>query len=99
MYRVEVEMSASQLEREARKMLKMAKDLRSKQPTVAIALAHGVKDRSYNTVRWGRVASYDGRVAVALEDGSVWSCVGHGPDGDAECIYRHGYVEFIKHDF
>lgn len=88
-------MSAVQLDTLAAKAKSLAADLRKSQPTYDLALAAGVRDNSYGTVRWGRVASYSGEAVVTLEDGSRWRCVGRRPKGDAETVERQGYIEFI----
>lgn len=91
-------MSAAALRDLAAEMVQRAKDLEAAQPTIALALAAGVRDASYGTVRWGTVADYRGEGVVTMADGRRWRCVGHGPTGSAEVISRRGYVEFIPLD-
>jgi len=88
-------MSATALRDLASALVLRAKEMEGAQPTVELALAAGVRDVSYGTVRWGRVADYRGEAIVTMADGRRWRCVGHGPAGSAEVISRHGYVEFI----
>lgn len=88
-------MSADQLERLAARATKMAGDLRAAEPTLDLALAAGVRDKSYSTVRYGRVASYAGEAEVTMADGRRFRAIGHGPRGDAETLDRGGYVEFV----
>ena len=64
-------------------------------PTALLAIAAGVEDDSYSTVRYGMVASYRGEAMVTLPNGSEWRCVGHGPQGNAETLARDGYIEMI----
>lgn len=91
-------LSASALRDLAAALTTRAKDLEAQQPTLALALAAGVRDNSYETHRWGRVADYSGEGIVTMADGRRWRCIGHGPTGNAELISRRGYVEFIPLD-
>jgi len=87
--------SAETLERIAREASALAADLRSKKPSYALAINAGVRDCSYNTVRWGRVSKYEGEAIIEMEDGSRWKAIGRGPTGNASWIDRDGYIEFI----
>jgi len=87
-------MSAQQLESLSKAASRLAKALRSAQPSPELALENGMEDHSYPTVRWGIVGSYFGKVKITMEDGREWLAIGHGPEGDAECIHRHGWIEF-----
>ena len=87
-------MSADALEKLARDASELATALRAAQPNYAVALANGIRDRSYSTVRWGRVADYSGEAIITMADGRRWRAVGHGPEGGAEMISRHGWIEF-----
>jgi len=91
-------MSADQLERLAQKATELAKDLRKKEPTYALAEAAGVKDTGYETVRFGWISSFSGEAEVTMADGSRWRCVGHRPKGSAEWVSRGGFIEFIPID-
>ena len=91
-------LSATALRDLASALVQRAKDLEAEQPSVALALAAGVRDVSYGTVRWGTVADYRGEGIVTMADGRRWRCVGHGPAGSAEVISRRGYIEFIPLD-
>lgn len=91
-------MSAAALRELAAALTIRAKDLEAQQPTITLALAAGVRDNSYETHRWGRVADYSGEGIVTMADGRRWRCIGHGPTGNAEFISRRGYVEFIPLD-
>ena len=88
-------MSADELEALAKKCVSLAKDLRKKEPTYALALAGGVYDISYQTVSNGSVDSYSGIAIITMSDGRKWRAVGRGPQGDAYTITRQGYIEFI----
>lgn len=88
-------MSADQLQAIAKKATELAADLKKKQPTYELAIAAGVRDKSYNTVRYGWISSYGGEAEVTMADGSRWRCVGHSPRGSAEWVSREGFIEFI----
>ena len=89
------QLSAVALRRLARKAAAIAADLEKSQPSERLALEAGVQDVSYDTVRYGRVLSYRGSAVVTMADGSRWQCIGHGPRGTSEIIYKEGYVEFV----
>ena len=59
------------------------------------ALANGVDDRSYSTVRYGHVSSYSGEAIVKDKDGKLYKAKGRGTTGTAEFLDREGYIEFI----
>ena len=61
-------------------------------PTLTECLEAGIRDRSYNTMRNGRVRSFSGQVEIN-KDGVIWVCVGHGPKGNAYVVTRQGYIE------
>ena len=88
-------LSANALDELAKKATSLARDLRSKQPSIDLALECGVRDRSYPTVANGWVRDYSGEATIVMEDGSVWRAVGHGPNGNAAIVTKHGWVEFI----
>ena len=88
-------LSAQHLERLSKRALQLARDLRKQEPSDALALANGVKDISYNTVRWGAVTSYTGQALVTMEDGTSWRCIGHRPKGSAEVVTRDGWIEKV----
>lgn len=73
---------------------KLAEDLGKREPSIALALANGVKDCSYPTVRHGYVRSFSGRAELTMDDGSKWLAIGHGPVGTPEDVFRDGYIEF-----
>lgn len=87
-------LSAEALEKIAKDAAELARELRGKEPTYALALAAGIEDTSYSTVRYGRVASYSGTATITMADGSKWSAVGHRPTGPADYVARQGYIEF-----
>jgi hypothetical protein len=87
--------SATELEEIAAHAARLAADLRREQPSDELALAHGVIDRSYSTVRCGTVTSYAGEAIVTLSNGSRWRCVGRGPRGGAEWVAKNGFIEKI----
>ena len=91
-------MSVEQLRALAKRANRLAEDLEASQPSIALALEHGVEDVSYNTVRWGMTASYRGEAIIEMSDGSTWRAVGRRPTGCAEWVDRRGFVEFFKLD-
>jgi len=93
-----MQMSPTTLRDLAAQFVARAKQLEAEQPTYALALAAGVRDCSYGTVRWGTVADYRGEGVVTMADGRRWRCVGHGPTGSAEIIRKHGFIEMIPLD-
>lgn len=88
-------LSAPQLEELSKIATERATDLRSKEPSYRLALSAGIKDRSYQTVRYGRVESYSGEAFIVLEDGSRWIAIGHGPTGGPDYVSKEGYIEFV----
>ena len=76
----------------------LAADLAKAEPSTALALEHGIVDKSYNTIREGRVSRYEGEAIITMEDGRRWKAIGHGPRGCAEYVSRHGFIEFIPLD-
>ena len=88
-------MSADALETLARRASALAEDMKAKQPSYALAIEAGVRDRSYNTVANGYVNSYSGEAIVRMDDGKRWRCVGHRPKGSAFCVTKRGFIEFI----
>ena len=88
-------MSPEALRSLANEAIRMAEALEAERPSVGLALAAGILDRSYSTVRWGTVASYSGEVEITMANGRRWKAIGHRPTGCAEWIDRQGYVEFI----
>lgn len=91
-------MSADSLERIAEKATELARQLRKEEPTYELALASGVRDKSYKTVRCGIVSSYSGEATIIMENGTLWIAKGHGPTGGPSWISRQGYIEFTKLD-
>lgn len=90
-----VNMSVVQLEQLAVKAKRLADDLRKDQPSYELAMEAGIRDESYQTVRFGTVAKYSGDVIVTMADGKTWRCVGRGPTGGADWISKQGYIEFF----
>lgn len=88
-------MSADALEALSRRAAALAADLRKEEPSYALALEAGVRDVGYDTVRHGWVPSFSGEAVVTMADGRRWRCVGHGPRGTAEAVYRNGYIEMV----
>ena len=89
------EMSADALDALAQRASTLATDLRTKQPTYELALANGVQDMSYRTVRFGRIASYWGTANITMDDGSRWVAIGHRPTGGPGWVSREGWIEFV----
>lgn len=54
-----------------------------------------ILDKSYNTVNYGRVASFSG-AELCRRDGKLILRRGYGPDGNALSITRKGYIEEVK---
>lgn len=90
--------SDAECEEVAKILLQRAKDLRAEAPSYELAIQAGVKDKSYSTVRYGRVASYAGTAVVKMANGDQWVCTGHGPTGDAATVSREGYISFRKQE-
>lgn len=88
--------SVPELRMLARKCERAATELESGQPSHEMALAKGIHDCGYNTVRYGWVSSFKGNVDLTMPDGSVWRAIGHGPTGTAEYVSRSGWIEFIR---
>ena len=91
-------MSATELRVLAKKAAELAEALAAERPRYALALANGVRDTSYNTVRWGRIPSFTGTAIIQMEDGRRWKAIGHEPTGTAEYVSRDGYIEFVPLD-
>ena len=89
-------LSSVELEKLAKKAAKLAADLRAEEPSYSLALEAGIEDRSYSTVRYGRISRYSGEAEITMDDGSRWKAIGHGPRGTAEFVSREGYIEFLK---
>lgn len=87
--------SAEELEALAAEASRLAADLRKAEPSLALALAAGVLDVSYDTVRWGRVRAYRGEAVVTMANGRRWRAVGRPQRGSPEVISRHGFVEWF----
>ena len=87
-------MSSEKLQAVAKAAEELAHDLKQRQPSYALALAAGVRDNGYITVRHGHVRAYSGQAEIVLADGSRWLAIGHGPTGDAHTVSRDGYIEF-----
>jgi hypothetical protein len=80
----------------AAKATALANDLRKEEPSYQLALAAGVEDRSYNTVRHGLVSCYTGEGFVRMDNGALWKCIGHGTKGRNGELHSEGYIEFFK---
>jgi len=59
------------------------------------ALGNGVKDKSYQTVRYGWVNSFEGEAIVTDEQGKQFKAIGHKVRGSAGDIYSYGSIEII----
>jgi hypothetical protein len=59
------------------------------------ALENGVVDKSYDTVRYGRVNSYQGEAIVTDANGKQYKAIGHKVRGSAGDIYSYGSIEII----
>ena len=73
-----------------------ADDLSKEIPSYELALAAGIEDRSYQSVRNGWIPSYGGQAEVTLANGKKFRCVGHrNHGGDAYTAHPNGFIEFI----
>ena len=86
-------LSSAELFRLAGKIERLAKQIKSDQPTIEMALSAGIVDRSYDTVRNGWVRSYDGEAVIETEN-AKWHCKGTQPRGNASSIWQQGDIEF-----
>lgn len=57
-----------------------------------------VADKSYPTVRWGWIPSYDGSELVKNTTGKWVLRIGYGPEGTAEWVSRRGYIQEVLED-
>lgn len=89
-------LSSQQLFKLSKEATELAKALQAEEPSYKLALAAGISDDSYNTQRCGWVPSYSGKATITMENGDVWLAIGHKQQGNASCIFRDGYIEFIK---
>lgn len=62
-----------------------------------LALQAGIEYQCSNTVRWGLVRDYSGETEIEVH-GRKYRAIGHPAKGNAECIYRDGWIEFISLD-
>lgn len=89
-------MSVEQLRALAKLATRTAEDLAKDLPTYELALAAGIRDKSYQAVRDGWIPSYSGEVEVTLASGKKFRCVGHrNHGGDAYTAYPNGFIEFL----
>jgi len=88
-------MSAAALEDLGRRAYALAADLRNAEPSIELALANGVLDKGYDTVRHGWIPSYSGEAIIVMEDGRKWKAIGHRPKGSPDWVDRVGWIEFI----
>lgn len=88
-------LSAQELTRLAVLATERASDLKAAQPSVALALAAGVRDNGYRTVRYGWITSYTGEAEITMENGDRWLAVGHEPSGNAHWVTSEGWIEFF----
>jgi hypothetical protein len=79
----------------AKQANELASMLKQVEPSYELALLNGVKDTSYNTVRFGLVDSFSGEATVTMDNGNVFKCIGHGTQGGPGYISKQGYIEFI----
>lgn len=89
-------LSSNKLKELSKEAAKLAEDLEKEEPSYALAIAHGIQDRSYDTTANGWVPDYEGEAIIKMDNGTVWKAIGHGPQGDAWSIFADGYIEFIK---
>ena len=85
--------TALQLKDDVKYLLKLIADLERIQPSPALALANGVKQKIYRFPLDGDLVSYSGKALVIMDDGSNWLCIGKGiriKDGRPE----KGYIKF-----
>lgn len=88
-------LSAQDLTRLATMATELAVDLKAAQPTIALALAAGVRDCGYNTQSNGYIPMYRGQGEIKMADGSRWLAIGHDPEGNASWVSKDGWVEFV----
>jgi hypothetical protein len=74
--------------------LRLAEDLEKIEPSYTLAVAAGVRNKSYDTVCFGRIASFEGEAILTMADGRKWRCVGYGPVGGCDWIRSHGGITF-----
>lgn len=91
-------MSADALDELSKQAAALAADLRGVQPSYDLALANGVRDCGYDTVRYGWVPSFSGEAEIVMADGRRWRAIGHRPRGSAEHVARNGWIEFVPCD-
>ncbi len=65
-------------------------------PTLEVALAHGLEDTSYSTVRYGWVTRYEGNKTFSLPNGSIWRATGKSTRGTAEILYSEGGYKITR---
>jgi hypothetical protein len=82
------------------------------EPTVELALALGVRDRSYQSTNDGRVTRYVSlaqlgqrgqggarpAATVTMADGGRWECWCVPPQGNAYTCTAHGRIEWVRVD-
>ena len=73
---------------------KLAADLEKIEPTYELAMAAGIEDCGYDTVRHGWVSKYRGEAIVTMADGRKWKAVGYGPTGGPDWIGKQGGITF-----
>lgn len=88
-------MSVQSLRQLAAKANQIAADLQKIEPSYAMALQAGIKDKGYSTVANGYVSDYSGEAIITMANGSRWKAIGRGPQGNAYTISRDGFIEFI----
>ena len=89
--------SSKELEALAKLATALANALKQEQPSYALAIAAGIRDKSYDTVANGSIGSYSGEALVTMENGKIWKCIGHSSSGNAYYA-SNGYIEFIPID-
>jgi hypothetical protein len=89
--------SSKELEALAKLAAALATALKTEQPSYSLAIAAGIKDKSYDTASNGSIGSYSGEAIITMENGKTWKCVGHSSSGNAYYA-NNGYIEFIPID-
>lgn len=89
-------LSTTELDALADRCTARAKALRADAPGYALALQAGVRDKSYSTVRHGRVDDYEGTAIITMANGDRWEATGYGPRGNAHVVTKDGGITFRK---
>lgn len=82
---------------EAQAALKTDSDAIAPRDLYGLAIEHGVRDKAYNTVRYGTIPDYSGEAEIEV-NGRKYKAVGRGPRGTAEYVSKNGFIEFIPQE-